>query len=198
MKKSTIPNILSAIRIVIAPVFFLWLISDINTKIQAACVLFFVGALTDYFDGLLARKLNAITSWGRFIDPLADKILTTGAFVAFYFIGFMPLWMVIIIIIRDFGTTLLRVYSKSLKKPIITSYSAKLKTLLQMVIISGVLLLLFLQTIDNPVVSPEIIDSILFSQAMYFTFLLLVLITVATLIEYILKADLLKFYPSRK
>lgn len=198
MKKSTLPNLLSLVRVVIAPLFFIWIVSGIDWKIQGACLLFLIGALTDYFDGWLARKLNAVTSWGRFMDPLADKILTTGAFVAFYFIDIMPLWMVIIIIIRDFGTTILRVFSKSLKKPVVTSFTAKVKTTLQMFFISVVLLLLLFKTFEQPYFTVAEINAFLSSVYMYLVMLLLTIITVATLIEYMVKTEILTFYPSRK
>src|SRR5690606_21497049 len=97
-----LPNQLTILRIILTPVFFILFILDNSIYKQLSLLVFIIAALTDWYDGWLARKFNYITSWGKFWDPLADKILTSSAFVGFVLIGIIDLWMVIIILLRDF------------------------------------------------------------------------------------------------
>lgn len=103
-----LPNQLTVLRIILTPVFvYLFLMDDPVLK-QISLGVFILAAITDWYDGWLARKFNYITAWGKFLDPLADKILTSSAFFAFVFLGVLPLWMVIVIAARDFFVTFLR------------------------------------------------------------------------------------------
>ncbi len=97
-----LPNQLTVMRIILTPVFLFLFLQDSNTLKQISVIVFLIAAITDWYDGWLARKFNYITSWGKFMDPLADKILTSAAFIGFVIIDFIPLWMVIVIIVRDF------------------------------------------------------------------------------------------------
>lgn len=137
----TLPNQLTILRIILTPVFLYLFLSNDPFFIQVSLAVFFVAALTDWYDGWLARKYNYISDWGKFWDPLADKILTSTAFLGFVFVGLLPLWMVLLIIIRDLVVTLLRVYAESRGYNFITSYYAKWKTLLQMIFLYYLLLL---------------------------------------------------------
>src|SRR6187455_1682946 len=78
------PNTLSLIRIILAPVFMVLFLSDSTWMIAASFFIFTIAALTDWYDGWYARRYGFKTRWGQFIDPLADKILTSAAFIAFY------------------------------------------------------------------------------------------------------------------
>ena len=92
----TIPNKLTIARIVLTFVFMLFLfIPGLTAKILALLI-FFLACLSDYLDGLLARKHNTITNFGIIMDPIADKILVLGAFLVFVEIKIIPAWMVII------------------------------------------------------------------------------------------------------
>jgi len=79
----TLPNQLTILRIILSPVFLLFFLSDVIWIKQFSVIIYIVAALSDWYDGWLARKFNYITSWGKFWDPLADKILTSAAFIGF-------------------------------------------------------------------------------------------------------------------
>ena len=100
-----LPNQLTTLRIILTPVFLFLFISGDPVLIQISLVVYIVAAITDWYDGWLARKFNYITSWGKFMDPLADKILTSTAFFAFVEIGILELWMVILVVFRDLLVT---------------------------------------------------------------------------------------------
>ncbi len=107
----TLPNQLTVLRIILSPVFLFFFLSDIIWMKQVSVAIYIVAALSDWYDGWLARKFNYITSWGKFWDPLADKILTSTAFIGFAVVDLIPWWMVIIIVGRDVIITLLRVFA---------------------------------------------------------------------------------------
>jgi CDP-diacylglycerol--glycerol-3-phosphate 3-phosphatidyltransferase len=127
-----LPNQLTILRIILTPVFLFFFLSENPVFKLISLGIFIIAALTDWYDGWLARKFNYITNWGKFWDPLADKILTSGAFVGFVILKIIPLWMVIIIIVRDFIITSLRAYADYKDFSFPTSYYAKWKTFLQM------------------------------------------------------------------
>ncbi len=127
-----LPNQLTILRIVLTPVFLVLFLSDDPLLKQISLIVFIIAALTDWYDGWLARKFNYITDWGKFWDPLADKILTSAAFLGFVYVKIVPLWMVIIIIVRDFLITGLRAYADYKGHSFPTSYYAKVKTFVQL------------------------------------------------------------------
>lgn len=129
------PNQLTLLRILLTPVFVYFLFSDNPVDKQIALGIFVLAAITDWYDGYVARRWGYITRWGKFLDPLADKVLTSAAFFSFVVIGYAALWMVWIIVIRDFLITGLRTYAEYKNKPINTSYFAKTKTFAQLVVI---------------------------------------------------------------
>ena len=129
------PNQLTLLRILLTPVFVYFLFSIDPLDKQIALGIFIVAAITDWYDGYVARRWGYITRWGKFLDPLADKVLTSAAFLSFVWIGYAEMWMVVIIIIRDFLITILRTYAEYKDKPIDTSYFAKTKTFAQLVVI---------------------------------------------------------------
>ncbi len=139
-----LPNLLSTLRIFLSPIFIWLILSDSPVNIGIAIILFFIAAITDFFDGWIARRYKDVTEWGAFFDPLADKVLTNSALIAFAMKEWIPLWMVFIIIARDIAVTLLRLYGESVGHPIQTRRSAKWKTLLQMLFILYTLILYFL------------------------------------------------------
>jgi CDP-diacylglycerol--glycerol-3-phosphate 3-phosphatidyltransferase len=127
-----LPNQLTILRIVLTPVFLFFFLSDIPVFKLLSLGIFIIAALTDWYDGWLARKFNYITNWGKLWDPLADKILTSAAFIGFVVLNIIPLWMVIIIILRDLVITSLRAYADYKDFSFPTSYYAKWKTFIQM------------------------------------------------------------------
>ena len=134
-----IPNILTVFRIVLVPFFIYCLVGDFeNSKLYAA-ILFAIAAMSDFLDGKIARKYGIITRFGTFMDPLADKILVLSAMFTFVILGYIPLWMVIIIIMRDSFITILRIFMERNGKTMITSKIGKIKTAIQMMAINVIL-----------------------------------------------------------
>jgi CDP-diacylglycerol--glycerol-3-phosphate 3-phosphatidyltransferase len=129
------PNQLTLLRILLTPVFVYYLFSLDPVDKQIALGIFIIAAITDWYDGYVARRWGYVTRWGKFLDPLADKVLTSAAFVSFVVIGYAEVWMVWIIVVRDFLITGLRSYAEYKNKPIDTSYFAKTKTFAQLIVI---------------------------------------------------------------
>ncbi len=141
-----LPNFLTMVRIVLAPVFMALFIVDNAWAKFWAMIIFIVAALTDLFDGYYARKYGISTSFGKFFDPLADKILTSLAFIAFVALGYVQMWMVLLIILREFLITGLRTIAAYRGVLITPSWSAKAKTFLQMTSITVILLVINART----------------------------------------------------
>jgi CDP-diacylglycerol--glycerol-3-phosphate 3-phosphatidyltransferase len=137
----TLPNQLTILRIILSPVFLYFFLSSEIWMKQVSIAIYVVAALSDWYDGWLARKFNYITSWGKFWDPLADKILTSFAFIGFALVDLIPIWMVFIIVGRDLLITLLRVYAEVKNYMFSTSYYAKWKTMVQMIFLYYLLIL---------------------------------------------------------
>lgn len=137
-----IPNILSALRILLAPVFLLMYLQDELVWRSLSIAVFAIAAVTDYFDGYIARTYKAESQSGVFLDPLADKILTISGFLCLPFLDPVqfPWWAVLLIILRDLVITFLRVIADHRKMPMKTRFTAKLKTLVQMVFLYMALL----------------------------------------------------------
>ncbi len=181
-----LPNQLTILRIILTPVFFVFFISGEPHLIQASLVVFLIAALTDWYDGWLARKFNYITEWGKFWDPLADKILTSSAFIGFVVIGIVGWWMVTLIVARDVMITLLRLYADSRERNFITSYYAKWKTLLQMIFLYYLLIVYTFINTDFIYSGNEILFSYLWNENLiYFLMLFITLITVHSGYTYI-------------
>lgn len=181
-----LPNQLTVLRIILTPVFLLLFLMEEPLYKQISLGVFIIAALTDWYDGWLARKFNYITNWGKFWDPLADKILTSTAFLGFVFTGILELWMVIIILVRDILITGLRSYAdyKNMRFP--TSYYAKWKTFLQM---SFLYYLLIIYTGKNtpPLYdgNEEIFSLLLNEKFIYFFMLFITIITFHSGITYL-------------
>ncbi len=129
------PNQLTILRILMTPFFLVYLFSENPVDKQIALGIFIVAAITDWYDGYVARRWGFITRWGKFLDPLADKILTSAAFISFIYIGYAEAWMVWTIVIRDLLMTGLRGYSEFKGTTINTSGFAKTKTFFQLIVI---------------------------------------------------------------
>jgi CDP-diacylglycerol--glycerol-3-phosphate 3-phosphatidyltransferase len=173
------------LRIVIAPVFFVCLISNDGFLISLAFILFTIGAITDYLDGWLARKFHAVSQLGNFFDPLADKFLTSFAFAGFSIMKIIPLWMTLIVIIRDIVTTVLRLYKLEAKSGLITSNAAKIKTFLQMVFIFFILTLMYCYHNNIFQISTIFYISIIDSFVIDFVMGLIVILTLWTMFDYV-------------
>lgn len=181
-----LPNQLTILRIVLTPVFMFFFLSEEPVMKQISIGIFLLAALTDWYDGWLARKFNYITDWGKFMDPLADKILTSTAFIGFVLIGVLDLWMVVLIIIRDLFVTILRAVADYKKVSFTTRVSAKWKTFLQMVFLYYLLIIYTLNTIDLIKDSyGSLIAELLYGKLNFYLMLAITVFTVYTGITYI-------------
>ena len=133
--KLNLPNKLTVARIIATPIFMLFLTWDFKGHYIAALLLFIAASLTDMFDGKYARKHNMVTDFGKFLDPLADKMLTTAAFIGFAVkgIGYGMGWILFIVLFREFLISSLRLVAVSSGgKVIAANIFGKLKTVSQM------------------------------------------------------------------
>lgn len=140
-----LPNKLTISRIVLSPIFMVFfLIENLYTR-YFALLIFSAASLTDLYDGYLARKTGVQTSFGKFMDPLADKILTSTALISFASLGYIQTWMVLTIIGRDFFVTGLRSLAAYRGLIIMPTRVAKWKTASQMLVIVVILLYITVQ-----------------------------------------------------
>lgn len=144
----TLPNSLTFLRILLTPLFLVLLFSESSFWRQISLLVYIVAALTDWYDGWTARRFGYVSRWGRFLDPLADKILAAAALFAFVYLNLVDAWMVWIIVVRDFLITGLRTLAEYRGQPIVTSRSAQAKTFGQFVVIYYILILYVLKSVQ--------------------------------------------------
>ncbi|MFH1336716.1 MAG: CDP-diacylglycerol--glycerol-3-phosphate 3-phosphatidyltransferase [Candidatus Zixiibacteriota bacterium] len=141
-----LPNKLTIARIILAPIFMIFLLTNNTYSHYFATFIFIVASLTDLYDGYLARKTGVITGFGKFMDPLADKILVFTAFVSFVALGYVKTWMILVMILRDFLVTGLRSLTAYKGVVIPPSLLAQWKTVSQMTVIIIILLYINLKS----------------------------------------------------
>ncbi|MBR1779556.1 MAG: CDP-diacylglycerol--glycerol-3-phosphate 3-phosphatidyltransferase [Clostridia bacterium] len=135
-----IPNQLTILRILLVPIFIYFLLSDyIENNLLYALIVFILASVTDFFDGKIARKAGLITDFGKFLDPLADKILVLSAFVCFVELGLIGAIPVIIMLTREFLVTSIRLSASSSGKVVSANILGKIKTFTQMISICLIL-----------------------------------------------------------
>ncbi len=160
-----LPNKLTMLRVILIPVFLsvLFLVpAPLNRYIAVA--IFIVASLTDFLDGYLARKWNLVSNFGKFMDPLADKLLVMAALVSMVQLGDLASWVVIIILAREFAITGFRTLAMEAKIVMAASWWGKVKTTVQMIMIIVVLL-------NLPFPGISIIEMLLVGLAVFFTIL---------------------------
>ncbi len=180
-----VPNILSASRIVLAPLFVLLYLQDDIVWTTLSVAVFAVAAVTDYFDGYIARVYGAGSKLGVFLDPLADKFLTIAGFVCLPFVDpqQFPWWAIIAIIFRDVFVTGLRFYTDRQGLMMATSFLAKVKTFAQMVFLYVALLTgVFIGT---DVFLSSWFEALLYSHFLEYGLYAVTFITVYTGVEYV-------------
>jgi len=116
------------VRVVLIPVFLILLYLNFEYSTYIALAVFILAALTDVADGIVARTRNQVTDFGKFMDPLADKILTFAAMLWFIEVGLIPAWLVLIVIIREFVVTGIRLVAVAQDRVIEAAISGKIKT----------------------------------------------------------------------
>ena len=167
-----LPNKLTVFRVILIPFFVCFMLADIFGGIDKyiAVGIFIVASLTDLLDGKIARKYNLVTNFGKFMDPLADKLLVCSALICLIELGQLPSWMVIIIVSREFIISGFRLIAAEQGIVIAASYWGKFKTTFQMIAV-------ILMIVDLPV---------LHILTVACTWIALVL-TVVSLVDYIAK-----------
>lgn len=128
-----LPNKLTVIRIILTPVFLFLILSNIEHHFLWGLISFAVASVTDFLDGKIARKHNLITVFGQLADPVADKILTTAALLAFMQFGLCNIWIIMIVLLREFTITSFRLVATAQGVVIPANIYGKLKTISQMV-----------------------------------------------------------------
>ena len=169
-----LPNKLTTFRVILIPFFVFFLLAPYFEGYgnYIALVIFIVASLTDFLDGKIARKYNLVTNFGKFMDPLADKLLVCSALICLIALDRIPAWIVIVIISREFIISGFRLIAADNGVVIAASYWGKFKTTFQMIMI--ILLILDLNYPFSVVVN------------MVVTYIALIL-TVVSLIDYIVK-----------
>lgn len=132
-----LPNKLTIFRVVMIPFFVFFLLTDYagETSKWIALAIFIIASLTDLLDGKIARKYNLVTNFGKFMDPLADKLLVCAALICLVDMGKLASWMVIVIISREFIISGFRLIASDNGVVIAASYWGKFKTVSQMAMI---------------------------------------------------------------
>ena len=145
-------NKLTMIRIFLVPVFLVFItVKDIPYGSIIATVIFIIASLTDQLDGYIARSRNQITNFGKFMDPLADKLLVTAALVSLVELKLVPGWAVVVILAREFAVSGLRTLAASDGIVIAASWWGKIKTVTQMIAIIILLLKVNINTSANAI-----------------------------------------------
>lgn len=137
MKEMNLPNRLTLMRICLVPVYLclLWFAGSRTWMRVLAFVVFALASLTDLFDGKIARKYHLVTNFGKFMDPIADKLLTHTAFIMFVSLGELNVFYGIIFIAREFIVSGLRLVAVEQGRVIAAGMSGKVKTVLQMILV---------------------------------------------------------------
>jgi len=183
-----LPNKLTISRIILSPVFMIFFLLDDPTAKLVGLIIFALAALTDLGDGYLARKLGRTTGFGKFMDPLADKILTSTAFIALVATGHVRAWMVALIIAREFVITGFRLLAAYRGMVIMPTFLAQVKTFLQMLTISIIMLYVYFQaTRPHTLIAWGLPEGPAVTQFFDGLVLLTTVITVGTGINYIIK-----------
>ena len=161
-----LPNKLTVLRIIMILPFLLVLYLDVPYADYWALGIFILASLTDMLDGKIARKRNLITDFGKFMDPLADKMLVTAAMVWFVEIGQMAGWALLVVLLREFAVSGLRMVASDKGRVIAAGWSGKIKTASTMVCV--VLMFLPIPPVVNTVCVGVIVLTTLYSGIEYF------------------------------
>lgn len=137
LKKMNLPNKLTLLRILLVIVFvvFMCLPAEFIWAKYVSLGVFVLASITDFLDGYISRKKNLVTKFGKIMDPLADKMLVASGFILIAAAGIIPVWMAVVIVLRDFFVTGLRNFGADKEKDLSASLSGKIKTVFQLLAI---------------------------------------------------------------
>ena len=184
-----LPNAITISRIVLTPILLGLLMVDTLWARSGALLLFLLAAISDYVDGRLARRYGVRSRLGRFLDPLADKVLVLGTFMALAVLvpAVVPWWAVLVIALRDLLVTGLRTWAEARGRSVQTQALAKVKTALQLGFLIGMLLLLAADKVPGPLGNNG--RWALESPIPFLILLLLLVITVYTGVLYLFQQE---------
>jgi CDP-diacylglycerol--glycerol-3-phosphate 3-phosphatidyltransferase len=171
----TAANMVTIFRIIMIPIFLVILLTEMENKEIIAFVIFVIAAVSDSLDGYLARKYNQVTDLGKFLDPLADKLLVTSGLLALLSLNIVQAWIVTLIIIRELFITAFRFYFLINDSVFSASWVAKRKTFFQVTAIS---ILIIAGQLPNP---------LFFFRVGHYVLYLALLLTIYSAFEYVLK-----------
>jgi CDP-diacylglycerol--glycerol-3-phosphate 3-phosphatidyltransferase len=135
-----LPNLLSIFRILLVPPLVVVLLTKFEDKEWWGLGLFLLAAIMDFFDGYLARRRRQVTRLGTLLDPAADKILISAAFISLVEMGLASAWMVVVIVAREFAVSALRSFAAVENMVIPSGFSGKLKTVVQIVAVASLII----------------------------------------------------------
>ena len=174
-----LPNKLTVLRIALVPIFLILLVTPFPHHYLAALVVFAAASVTDLLDGKIARKHHLITNLGKFLDPLADKMLTTAAFLGFMACGIgglVPMmWVNFVVLLREFLVTSVRYMAASSGKVVAANLYGKIKTVSQMVAIMMAMAFEYVIGLDATLGTallaglPSVILRVLYNVAIWFS-----------------------------
>ena len=145
MKLNT-PNRLTLVRIILTPIFLIIFTNPaMKNHYLIALIIYVIASFTDFLDGYIARKRGIVTNFGKFTDPLADKMLTTSAFIGLMEMGYCNLWVLFLILFREFGVSSIRLVASSQGVVIPANMWGKVKTAFMMVSTPVLMLLISLK-----------------------------------------------------
>lgn len=159
-------NKLTMLRVLLIPVFLIVLYLDFPYSQYVALAIFVVASITDFVDGYIARHYNQVTDFGKFMDPLADKLLVMAALVWFVAAGRFPAWALLVIIAREFAVTAMRLVAVEGGRVIAAAWSGKIKTASTMVGIC--VMFLFNEPVFDIVILWVIVLATVYSGLEYF------------------------------
>ncbi len=184
ISKRFVPNILTIFRVLLTPACLYFIFTQGNYYNLIAMILFIIASVTDIVDGWYARKYDVTTEFGKFLDPLADKILVMALFIAFGIKNLAPWWMILIVLFRDIFVTFLRSFMIQNGKSMHTSKFAKAKTGIQMFMIYFVLTFLAIKSIPFLYSVYDVLQTVLIDK--HLLWILMLLTSIITLYSGIL------------
>jgi CDP-diacylglycerol--glycerol-3-phosphate 3-phosphatidyltransferase len=181
----SLPNQLTVLRIALTPLLAVFLTLEDLTSKYIAFGIFILATMTDWYDGYIARKYGSTTVTGKYLDPLADKLLVSTVFGVFTYLGAIPFWMFAIIVLRDIVITGLRAYAHSKGKLFETSNIAKWKTASQMLAIYFLFFDLIFSAAYRGEAAPALLTYVEDANLLWNYMLFVTLYTLATGISYL-------------
>ncbi|MBU4444150.1 MAG: CDP-diacylglycerol--glycerol-3-phosphate 3-phosphatidyltransferase [Candidatus Marinimicrobia bacterium] len=179
-------NFITTLRILLTPLFLYFLFTGYQYFEILALIIFILASTTDAYDGYIARKYSEETKLGKFLDPLADKVLMSAAFISFVVMDLIPLWMVILVILRDFMVTGIRILMSTKDSTMVTRSSAKVKTGAQIGAVCFILVYIITQRWKIFLGISEYVKILENYPIIYTLMLIVTLFTVWTGVEYII------------